>query len=185
MAKTVCFTGHRPKDLFGYSEGARARYSGLCDEIAAICEKFMDEESVDSFITGGAQGVDQLAFWAVERIKAKRGEGGARNVLYKPFEGQDRNWSADGMFGRGEYARMVERADYVHVCGDGADITGDLLNRNRAMVDSSDILICVWNKPGRPGEGRGGTAACTRYALKRAQKIYVLDLVQGKSYWLN
>ena len=64
--QTVAFTGHRPKDLFG--QNAHDRYNELCGIIEGVVMDLVQQGAIE-FRTGGAQGVDQLAFWAVERVK--------------------------------------------------------------------------------------------------------------------
>lgn len=88
----VCFTGRRPRDLFGYA--SHKAYMPLRARLEKAIEQFIDTEDVDTFISGGAQGVDQLAFWAVENVKKRRPS--IRNVVYVPFKGQERRWKTAG-----------------------------------------------------------------------------------------
>lgn len=60
----VAFTGHRPKDLYGYND--RDPYKVVVQKIIENL-KALDDDLV--VITGGAQGIDQLAFWAAEHLK--------------------------------------------------------------------------------------------------------------------
>lgn len=184
---TVCFTGHRPKDLYGYGPEHDFDYIHLATDIESLtCARLHESHDVTRFITGGAQGSDQCAFWAVEHMK----EMGCavRNDLFIPFAGQDEHWAPGGLFGRRKYAEMLERADSVTDCSTpGNGPIADLMRRNRAMVDASDIVVCVWNKPWQPGIGgeRGGTNACVCYALKRGRPVFVHDLVRNERYWLG
>lgn len=176
---TVCFTGHRPKDLFGYEEDSRALYSAVCERIKRECESLIGA-GVNTFISGGAQGIDQLAFWAVEHLKREGFD--IQNQLYKPFEGQERRWAKDDMFGQAEYRHMCECADLIHVSGDGTNAISDLMKRNEDMIDASDILFAVWNKSDlKPGEGKGGTAAACRYAAKKGCRVIVLNIAGYKT----
>ena len=68
MAKTICFTGHRPKDLFGYDEHQRARYSELTHDILNLVRNSY-KNGYKTFITGGAQGADQLHFGRLSILK--------------------------------------------------------------------------------------------------------------------
>ena len=43
-------------------------------------------------------------------------------------------------------------------------------NRNEYMVDNADIVIAIWN-----GKATGGTAACVRYAKKKAKTIIQIN----------
>ena len=67
MDKTLCFTGRRPKDLFGYDKD---KYYPIVDKLELILEDFY-LQGFKKYISGGAQGFDQLSFWAVNRLKKK------------------------------------------------------------------------------------------------------------------
>lgn len=45
-----------------------------------------------------------------------------------------------------------------------------MLDRNKKMVSSAEILLAVYN-----GEQRGGTAATVRYARQAGRKIIIID----------
>lgn len=60
MSKTICFTGRRPKDLFGYYN--YDAYKEIQDVLSPILEAHYTTNGVRNFISGGAQGFDQLAF---------------------------------------------------------------------------------------------------------------------------
>ena len=59
---TACFTGPRPKNLFGYDDDEAYKY------LLAVTKEVVDlfyYYGYRYFISGGAQGFDQIAFWAV------------------------------------------------------------------------------------------------------------------------
>lgn len=167
--KTLCFTGRRPKDLFGYGESKRASYAALIDFTAKQLEHFYDK-GVRKFISGGAQGFDQCAFWAVEKLKERHPD--VKNVVYIPFPGQDAQWPEDGLFGKKEYQKMCLRADEPVYIGKHYSKAG-LLTRNHHMVDSSDVVLGLYPDDSF-GDSYGGTAECLRYAVKRNKEIYQL-----------
>lgn len=71
ITKTVCFTGHRPKDIIKtnpYDETSRNQYQKLVDYTVTRINALIDQGYIN-FISGGAQGFDQLAFWAVNKAK--------------------------------------------------------------------------------------------------------------------
>ena len=61
--KTACFTGPRPNQLFGYYH--LERYDIITQALGELLPQLVAQGTFD-FISGGAQGFDQLAFWAVE-----------------------------------------------------------------------------------------------------------------------
>ena len=63
---TICFTGHRPNRLAGYN--SRAPYTMFVRKLKQMLVPLI-RQGYTRFITGGAQGIDQLAFWAVEGLK--------------------------------------------------------------------------------------------------------------------
>ena len=205
MAKrTICFTGHRPAQLYGYGCSAwrdnEALKIRIADELEALVEADGGEFSRYDFITGGAQGADQLCFWAVEQLKdalrAARPAITVRNVVYIPFEGQEDKWHESGSFSQREYRAMLERADEVrNVSGITRDslgsrhrgnVVGAYFARNHAMVDASDLLVCIWNKPFIPGNGSGGgTDECVVYAMGRDHEVLVIDVSRSSTYRLS
>ncbi len=156
---TMAFTGRRPKDLCGYDA---ASYRQSVADLTEILYLFY-LKGVRRFISGGAQGFDQLAFWAVHRLKAQKGCADVENILYLPFEGQERRWAETGCFSQKEYRQMITLADNVRIISGDNSIRA-LFERNHAMVDDSGILLGLY-----PDDSwrtaRGGTAECLRYAV--------------------
>lgn len=179
---TIAFTGHRPKDLFGYAD--RARWSELKMHTMDAIKAVMAEHGTASarIITGGAQGVDQIAFWAAETLKRDKSLT-IENVLYKPFDGQEGRWQETGLFGKDEFHLMCDMADRVHLTdhdlSDSASVPAKLMHRNCAMVDDADVLIAVMRE-GYDIDGRGGTAHAARYARKRGIECHRLVPETGK-----
>lgn len=169
---TMAFTGRRPKDLCGYDT---AYYRQFVTDLAEILYFFYNN-GVHRFISGGAQGFDQLAFWAVHRLKIKKGCADVENILYLPFRGQERRWAVTGCFSQKEYRQMTALADSVHVISDSNSIRA-LFERNHAMVDDSGILLGLY--PDNSWRtAKGGTAECLRYAqsCKSSRPIDIYQL---------
>lgn len=179
---TLCFTGSRPNKLCGYSED-RYRYF-VKDLSERLFTEFYQNRHVTRFISGGAQGLDQLAFWAVNRLKARGVP--VQNVVYVPFEGQESRWVETGLFSQAQYRQMLQKADKVHTLAhvDAADykaVVGALMARNRSMIDDSDIVLALYPDDNWTID-KGGTASALRYAasvkeLRPELEIYRLD------YW--
>lgn len=168
---TIGITGHRPNGLLGYA--ADAQYATLRKPLARRLAEIANGGHI-RVITGGAQGADQLAFWAAEDAKAAGGR--VENVVYVPFSGQDGRWRRDGLFGRDAYARMLEASDEVRIITAGVDTTNlaavrmAMAARNHAIVDDSDMVIAITMHGIAPGE-RSGTAGTVRYALKTGKAV--------------
>lgn len=168
---TIGITGHRPNGLLGYA--ADAQYAALRNLLARRLAEIAHGDHA-RVITGGAQGADQLAFWAAEDAKAAGVH--IENVVYVPFDGQDGRWRRNGLFGRDAYARMLETADEVRIITAGVDTSNltavrmAMTARNHAIVDDSDVVIAITMHGIAPGE-RSGTAGTVRYAARTSKAI--------------
>lgn len=147
------------------------------DKLVQIIEKLVLDGYTD-FISGGAQGFDQLAFWAVNIVKKKYPD--IRNIVYVPFKGQERIWLATGLFSQAEYNLMLELADEVVYLAevdvnDYKQITKALYGRNHAMCDASNAILGLYKDTGFRTEKKSGTAECLRYAESVNLPIMLLD----------
>lgn len=181
---TACFTGPRPNKLHGYQDAAAyLPISGaLLGAIAGL-----NVLGVNRFITGGAQGIDQLALRAARQAQAMGRK--LDNILYIPFPAQPSRWSASGLFSQEEYRDCVALADWtVYVSETDPDPKDSrmaaklLTDRNHAMVADSDICIAFLT-----GEtladwqhATGGTAECTRYAHRHGLPILAIEYRPGE-----
>ena len=167
--KTVCFTGKRPKDLLGYAN--HSGYVKMVHQFETLVGQLV-ENNYTTFITGGAQGFDQLMFWAVHTYKQQHTDKNIRNVVFVPFDGQEIRWSKTGEFSQADYAKMLSLANEVHyitnINADSAshvDIIRAMSERNNAMLKKSDLVIGLypddtWTDP----TTKGGTAQTLRMA---------------------
>ena len=177
MSKTLCFTGHRPSGLFGYGldVSTQEQYNALTKELVDILHK-LHRKGFSRFITGGAQGVDQLAFWAVDFIKDYYPMDNIDNVVYVPCVEQWKRWKPTGRFGQNEYFQMLDIAtDVVYVSEKPYRGPQDMVRRNHAMVDNSDAVLAVYGKSEYYQNTKGGTAECMRYADKRGLPIIIFN----------
>lgn len=167
MGKTLCFTGHRPQKMYGYDP---KKYIGLFNQVVE-CVKNLYAVGYTNFISGGAQGFDQLAFWAVDALKRDGGYTKISNRVYIPFEGQERSWPASGMYGQAEYHAMLQAADEVRVISDKSDKAA-LFLRNEAMVEDSDGILCLYEDDSWKTVKTGGTAKTMQFAIKHMMDIW-------------
>jgi uncharacterized phage-like protein YoqJ len=171
---TCCFTGSRPKNLAGYN---KSHYTKLVSELTDYLDKFLDAWDDNptftvKFITGGAQGFDQLAFWTVHNLKTKRSN--ICNTVYVPFRGQERRWRMDGLFGQREYQLMLKLADevvYLHDTPNQNEVRRLLFERNHRMVDDSQHLFALCNdREWLSKRPYSGTTECMHYAAESEMK---------------
>jgi len=173
--KTICFTGHRPIKLHGY---IREPYLPLVEKLTAwIIELHENNCAPTKFISGGAQGIDQLAFWAVSHAKKIYPE--IINTVYVPFKDQERRWRTNGPFSQEDYHLMLSKADEVVYLQpeltDYGQIKKALFERNHRMVNDSDYVIGVYHGEDFRTAPNGGTAECLKYAIQQNKKITLID----------
>lgn len=168
---TVAFTGHRPKDLYGYGS---PKWAELRDRLATYLTKLAEANNGLTVITGGAQGVDMTAFWATQQAKNLTSVPVINNV-YVPHVGQESRWRVFGEFGQEDYNDMLKCADNIHrpdhTPKDTKEIITMLLKRNEDMVNDADVLIAVTNQDVKHPNSKGGTAAAIRYANKVGKPV--------------
>lgn len=169
--KVCCGTGRRPKDLFGYE---KENYLPMMEKMKAGVKWFYDHKNVRKFISGGAQGWDQLLFWAVNAVKREAVYSNIVNAVYLPMHGQELKWAAEGLFSKKEYLLMVSMADEVKYVTDidntanYKQIIDAMMARNHAMVNDSDYVFgCYCDDTWFKKDTKGGTAECLRYAYEK------------------
>lgn len=181
--ETVCFTGSRPNKLRGYVKDS---YVPFVDTLTEVLTYLHDTFGTSKYISGGAQGMDQLSFWSVERLKnIVADENTVKNILHKPFDGQEGRWLRTGLFSQHEYNLMCRCADETVVVDskvspdDYRQVCRALDNRNHSMVDISDLVIALYEDDGWHTAQHSGTANCMQYA--HAQHKPILQLMYEKS----
>ena len=178
MGKRVCFTGHRPDKLYGYSLNHKL-YQKLAWKVYYLCEQLILNEDVDEFISGGALGFDTVSFFAIDMLKKKYPH--IKNIIAIPYAKQrNPKWSD---IDKDRYDRMLSKADkliYVDEedgynrtltpVGEHSDVKLDI--RNQYMVDTSFAVIGCWN-----GDLRGGTYNCISYSkgLDDFKKVLIIN----------
>lgn len=174
--KTACFTGHRPKFFNGEYDIQSDFYKPFIKYLTeSIKEKI--KCGVNNFITGGALGIDTIAFFCVHKMKAEYPD--IKNILALPFEAQGSNWSIkdkqwlDMMKKLADKVVMVDEIDEYKVGKKKVYHPKKLQRRNEYMVDKSDDMIAIWN--GEPS----GTKNCISYGLTNNIKIKYIYVQRG------
>lgn len=150
---TACFTGHRPDVLGGYDESAElnlAVKAWLHDAVGRLIAK-----GFDTFISGGALGVDQ---WAADAVLAYPE---AKLIIALPFASYGSNWPPNS---QERLKALCDKAFKVEVVCEGGYEAWKNHERNKFMVDRAGVVVAVWNN-----SGDGGTASCVRYAFGRGK----------------
>ena len=148
MKNTICGTGHRPQHVSNFGTAK------------TDIKKFISENSVGKVITGMALGFDTILAEAVIELK----ERGADIILEAavPCREQDKLWRKED---KEKYQYILSKCDIVSLLQQ--EYTADCLNnRNKYMVDNSNIVLAYWN-----GKQNGGTYNCVKYAESKHKII--------------
>jgi uncharacterized phage-like protein YoqJ len=137
----------------------------LKDTLLEWIEILIKEECAKRFISGGALGTDQCAFWCVHIMKQKYPD--IKNIVAIPFKNQDKVWTLEQ---KQWYQKMLRLADEVinveeiekYKVNDNTPLgefsAAKMQKRNEYMVDNSSKMIAVFDG------SKGGTANCVKYA---------------------
>ena len=160
MNRSVCFTGHRT--IAEDKETLSAR-------LYALLERFVTEQKVMDFYSGGAVGWDALAALTVLKLRESYPEVKLHLVLPCPFEEQSTKWNEAQ---KTEYLHILGLADSVEQVSDRY-YNGCMKARNARLVElASDYCICYWN----PKHYRSGTGQMVRMAQRKG--IEVINLFE-------
>lgn len=169
--KALFFTGKRPKDLVGYDPKG---YGALIQYLAYYLDTLVPEYG--RFISGGAQGFDQLAFKAVDSLKIRHAGMPYKisNELVLPFPGQEDLWGETGLFSKTDYRAMLRDADRIDytVPAKPADrwaIAKALTDRNTDMLSRASMCIGIWPE-GQPSWQNSAMKGGTADALRKADR---------------
>ena len=155
--KVCCFTGHRP-NAFPWKDNIEdPRFHVLWERIEQAVDAALNSGAV-KFICGNALGVDT---WAAQIVLKKRIENPEiRLEIAVPFFGHN----SDSIACR----KVQKEADYVHVVSTEKSQTAAFFQRNKYMVDHSDIIIAVYDEQ---RSKRGGTQKTLEMAKNKGLEI--------------
>lgn len=153
--KTVCFTGHRDinKSIAPYIPSALK--SEIKDQIM---------RGAISFRAGGAVGFDTVAALCVLELKEAYPQ--IKLDLILPCRDQSSGWNSENTRA---YNYILSHADSVKYITD-TYCSGCMYERNRALVDGSDVCIAYLER------SSGGSAYTYTYALKN--NIEVINIYE-------
>lgn len=175
MGRTCCFTGPRPQSLGGYSGPiAEATKKRVSKTLSSEIGKARDV-GFDTFISGGALGVDQWAAREVFIHRLFRPENPIKLIIARPFPSQHSVWPHAS---QKEFLEIISMADeVVDVCKDPFAVW-KMMKRNEWMVDRSEFVMAVWM-----GGWKGGTWNCIEYALKTGKQVRIINPETGEATW--
>lgn len=139
---TVAFAGHRPKELWGYTDEKDNNYEKLQNYLYENIIPQLYTEGYRTFLTSGEQGFQSCVFWAVAQFKLMHPD--VENIIFSPCPSQEKFWSEAGRFGKSRYRQALDLADEFR------DITETYLPTSmqlchQAMVNNANILVSLCN----------------------------------------
>lgn len=177
LKKSLCFTGHRPNKLFGY-DWHTEKNKKLMNLLFKNIIYNIKNNNVNTFISGGALGIDMMSFYIVNYIKNKHNIR-LKNILALPFKNQGIKWNDTDIKKLNYYKKIADEVIFVDECelikynnnlnGYGNYHISKMQKRNEFMVDLSDIVLAVWNG------SKSGTKNCIDYANKNNKILKIID----------
>lgn len=166
MEKTInccCFTGHRAEKLPWRNNESDPRCIALKQKISDVIFALY-RDGFRRFYCGMASGCDLYFGEAVIALRDEHPEVELEAVI--PYDGQASQWDRQT---QKRYYRLAENADRCTVLH--SQYTPDcMMERNRYMVDHSDILIAVYSGCS------GGTQNTMLYAIRSQKRILEIPL---------
>jgi len=157
MGKTCCVTGHRPNTFPWKDHAEDTRLQALLKRIDTAVDTALSL-GTEKFICGNALGVDTWTAQIVLEKKKLHPEIYLEIAL--PFALHNNHV---------DICRMVQaQADLVHVVSTSKSRMAAYFDRNKYMVDNSDIIIAVYDGEKSP---KSGTQKTFEMAEKMGLKI--------------
>ena len=172
---TACFTGHRKLNGQYYNaSNPSIEWMTLKDYLVEMIHWFIinPDLNVDTFISGLAIGVDQIAAESV--IEARQRPGIETNVQLigaKPFPSQASRWPKP-TYNHWEY--VCSLCNHIYTISDDPYHPSKMQIRNQWMVNQSDYIIAVWD-----GTEHGGTWNCIDFARSQNKRILLINVLPG------
>ena len=158
--KTVGVTGLRPQKLPWGTGEDNPQCQALKDTMGRALNKFY-HQGYRRFATGMALGPD---IWFAEEVLFLPDP--KELYCFIPYRGQENGWNPED---QDRYRDILHEADKVIVAGSGYT-PNIMFERNKMMVDASDMIIAVWDS-----ETTGGTYSTIRYARQNNKPILQLN----------
>ncbi len=159
---TACFTGHRSQKLPWRFNEEDERCLVMRATLVVEIEKAI-RNGYKTFLCGMALGFDMICAETVLDLKKKYSDIKIIGVL--PCKTQDIKWSVKD---RKRYRELLNRLDGIRCIYNEYIGAECMLERNRYMVNSSSLMIALYN--GLPG----GTKSTIDYARKQGLEVIII-----------
>ena len=157
-----CFTGHRP-NKFPWKSENDSRCKKFKERLLQEIEDLI-KQGFDYFYCGMALGVDLYCAECLIALKDKY-EFSIECAI--PCKGQTKYWSLKDKF---RYKKVLDVASKITILSEHY-FPYVMLNRNRYMVDNSELVLAVWD-----GKAQGGTYFTVNYAREKEVKVKIINI---------
>jgi len=168
--RRACATGHRPPKLGGYHRHNPIMERVEQETVQLIWRAY--QAGYRTFISGFAQGFDQLFAELIIRLRAKYPDTGVKLWAALPCRGQETPWPSAA---QRHYHDLLDQTDFSYVVHDGPYTATCMQERNIWMVDESSLVIAAWNG------SAGGTANCIQYAESLHRSILYVPSIRREA----
>lgn len=162
---SVAFTGYRPQKLPFGNDLTHPDAIRLRESLKAEYEKLI-KMGFRQFLTGGALGSDMMAAEVILELKEEyKRKVKLSHWMCVPCRNHTAKWSDKDR----ERLNKIAKQSHVTFVSDTPYYKGCMQVRNRYMVDTSRILLAVYD-----GQS-GGTQSTVEYAQAKHRKVIVID----------
>lgn len=161
-SKTVCFSGHRQEKLPDNGDIWSLKMKTVLSMLYFAIHQSI-EDGYDTFIVGGARGIDLMAAEFVYQF-IHQGKN-IRLIVAMPYPDFGKNYKGVDLYMRGNALAEAEKVIYVS----DKYSSGSYSKRNRFMVKNSSRLIAVVS------DMNSGTGQTIRYAEKAGLDLKIIE----------
>lgn len=160
----VALTGHRPSKLAGY-DLSHPFYAALQQRLEGIIADGLRVHDQLVLHSGMALGADTVWSMAIIAMRAQHPDR-IRFVAEVPVMSQSDHWPSK--VDRDRWLQHLQMADDVRVYAPAYTV-GCLWDRNRGMIDASQLLLAIHD-----GGTGGGTSGAIDYARSKHVQVFVI-----------
>ena len=161
---SVAFTGYRPQKLSFGNNLDHPDALRLKQNLRTEYEKLI-KRGFRQFLTGGALGCDIMAAEVILELKKKYRRAKISHWLCMPCLDYNAKWSEEDK----ERLEKIKQDSIYFYVSDTPYFRGCMQKRNRYMVDTSRVLLAVYD-----GQS-GGTHNTVEYAKSKNRKVVVIN----------
>lgn len=165
----LALTGHRPPRLAGYDLN-HPFYQNLQATLESLIERALVKYQVADCHSGMALGADTVWSLAILACQERHSSDHVRFHAEMPNRQRGSNWPAQS---QAQHAQIVSKSQSqsYYEGKPGTPFPKQADDRNKGMIDKTDILFAVWD-----GIQKGGTWNAVKYAKETGKQVFRLDL---------